>query len=84
MVTGFCGWWKAGAGYHRGRNVDRCPYLVPEQIPAKCELRDVIHNPLPPLHAACNWPKSQLGFEHFAKFGNFTKLPRCKSNHSNN
>jgi len=35
-----------------------------------------------PLHAACNWPKDQLGFGHFAKIGNLTKSPRFKTYHS--
>ena len=38
----------------------------------------------PSLHASYNWPKDQLRFGHFAKFGNLTKLPRIKSYHSNN
>jgi hypothetical protein len=27
-------------------------HFVPERNPAKCELRDVIHSSLPPIHAA--------------------------------
>jgi len=27
-------------------------HIVPDSIPAKCELRDVIHSPLPSLYAA--------------------------------
>jgi hypothetical protein len=31
---------------------DRKPYIMPNRIVVKCELRDVIHSLLPPLHTA--------------------------------
>jgi hypothetical protein len=60
------------------------PHFVPDSLGVKCGLRDVIYTLALSLHAVCNWPKVQLGFEHFAKFGNLTKLPRLESYLSNN
>jgi hypothetical protein len=38
---------------------DRKPYIVPNRVMVKCELRDVIHTPLPPIFPCPHW--LQLG-----------------------